>query len=207
MENKFNILLDELPEEWNGYPIDSDFQTGIQLFWVLEDKGLSYWEQVAQCSYFLFPEGGPENPDEVWEAVIWFLGGWNTDHLPKGKKEAPVMDFQMDQWRLWAAFRQQYGIDLNMEKVHFWAFMGLLRCLNECTFTHVVDIRAKDTSKCTKEEREAYAKAKAMYSLRADAVEVDYTEEEKQKIDKFEGRKRKARAKKEAAEAFRSLIN
>lgn len=157
MENNFNILLDPLPEEWQGYPIDSDFQTGIQIFWILDDNDLSNWEKLAQCREFLFLEEAPGTADEIWAAVTWFLNGWNTDNLPRGKAEAPVMSYQKDQWRIWVAFRRQYGIDLNMEKVHFWCFMALLRNLDECSFTRVVDIRGKKiTGKMSKEERKWY---------------------------------------------------
>ena len=90
MENKFNILLDPLPEEWQGYPIDSDFQTGIQIFWILDDNDLLNWEKLAQCREFLFPEEAPGTADEIWAAVTWFLNGWNTDNLPYGKAEAPI---------------------------------------------------------------------------------------------------------------------
>ena len=36
----FNVLLDPLPQEWNGYPIDTDFQTGIQINPCLGDETL-----------------------------------------------------------------------------------------------------------------------------------------------------------------------
>lgn len=206
MENRFNILLDPLPEEWNGYPIDSDFQTGIQLFWIINDDELSNWEKFAECRDFLFPDESPGTAEEVWAAVIWFLNGWNTDNLPKGKSEAPVMSYQADQWRIWVAFKRQYGIDLNMDKLHFWCFMALLRNLDECSFTHVIDIRGKKiTTKMSKEERKAYTEAKAIYALKSAAGKREYTEEEARKIDAFDEMKKQIAAKKKAAKAFRDM--
>lgn len=205
MENRFNILLDPLPEEWNGYPIDSDFQTGIQLFWILEDKDLSNLEKIAQCRMFLFPADAPQTADDVLSGVMWFLNGWNTDNLPKGKTEAPVMDYQVDQWRIWVAFKRQYGIDLNMDKLHFWCFMALLRNLEECSFTRVIDIRGKKiTAKMGREEKQAYITAKAMYALKP-RKEQEYTEEECKKIDAFDELKRKIAERKAAERAFEEL--
>ena len=206
MENNFNILLDPLPEEWQGYQIDSDFQTGIQIFWILDDNDLSNWEKLAQCREFLFTEEAPETADEIWAAVTWFLNGWNTDNLPRGKAEAPVMSYQKDQWRIWVAFRRQYGIDLNMEKVHFWCFMALLRNLDECSFTRVVDIRGKKiTGKMSKEERKWYREMKSMYDLEESHVKREYTEEEVAKIDAFDEMKKKIAARKAAAKAFQEM--
>ena len=37
----FNILLDKLPSDYRGFPIDTDFQVGIQIMQVLEDRELS----------------------------------------------------------------------------------------------------------------------------------------------------------------------
>ena len=202
MNQEFNVLLDPLPEEWEGYPIDSDFQTGIQMFSILQDGSLSELEKIAVCADFLFPAGGPRSFEQRQQAILWFLSGWNTDNLPKGKAESPKVDYQADQWRIWVAFLRQYRIDLNRDQLHFWAFMALLRNLDECSFTRVVDIRSKKlTAKMSKEEREAYAQAKAMYSLKK-ATPNDYTEEERAKIDAFEERKRKAAQKKKARQAF-----
>lgn len=202
MNQEFNVLLDPLPEEWEGYPIDSDFQTGIQMFSILQDGSLSELEKIAVCTDFLFPAGGPRSFEQRQQAILWFLSGWNTDNLPKGKAEAPTMDYQADQWRIWVAFLRQYQIDLNRDQLHFWAFMALLRNLEECSFTRVVDIRSKKlTAKMSKEEREAYVQAKAIYSLKK-SVPREYTDEEKAKIDAFEERKKKAAQKKKARQAF-----
>ena len=48
----FNVLLDPLPTEYKGFPIDSDFQIGIQIMQALEDGKLSRQEgqAVALCS-------------------------------------------------------------------------------------------------------------------------------------------------------------
>lgn len=207
MKNDFNILLDPLPETWEGRRIDSDFQIGIQIFWILQDAELPYWEKIMTAGNLLFPEGKPKKPEKTEEAIMWFLTGWNTDNLPKGKAEKPVMDYQVDQWRIWVAFKKQYQIDLNREKVHFWEFMALLRNLEECSFLRVIDIRSKPLdSKMSREERMAYEKMKRTYALDSKQEEKkEYTEEEKKKIDAYDEMKRRAKAEKEAREAFERM--
>ena len=206
VEQKYNILLDPLPEEWNGYPIDSDFQTGILIQMALSDRELSPVEQIDSSIDLLFPERQPP-VEEALDAIIWFLYGWYTDNLQKAKEDkTTVTDWQVDQWRIWAAFKHQYRIDLNQEKVHFWVFMALLSNLEECSYTRVADIRGKKlTGKMSVEERAAYIRAKAINALDSKPQAAEYSDEEKQKIDAFDERKRKAAAKKKALEAFREL--
>lgn len=176
----FNILLDPLPREWHGYPVDMDFQTGIQISQCLTDADLSKEERVATAVALIFPEQYPTDAKEIREALEWYLNGWNHDQVTDKKKESKgieLMDFDIDQWRIYAAFRQQYGINLNRQRLHFWEFMGLLSNLEECAFTRVISIRDKKiTSKMSKEEKEAYVNAKKMYAIRREEVE---SEEEK----------------------------
>lgn len=187
MEKKFNILLDPLPQEWNGYPVDSDFQTGIQIYWIMEDRELTVYEKLLHAGRMLFPGRIPGSMEELADAVMWFLQGWNTDRPCRDKQETPVMDFQMDQWRIWVAFKHQYHIDLNREVVHFWAFMALLQNLEECSFTRVADIRGRKlTGKMTPAERKAYARAKAVYSLENTSKEREYTPQELEMIEAFD---------------------
>ena len=79
---------------------------------------------------------------------------------------------------MYAAFKSQYGIDLNKDDMHYWQFMGLLTTLDDCAFTRVVDIRMKKiTSKMPKEEKAATLRAKKIYGL----DQRQETEEQKQK--------------------------
>lgn len=201
MENKFNVLLDPLPRTWKGYPIDSDFQTGIQICWILEDQELNNFEKVDRAGYVLFPEQAPEDPEEMASAVMWFLHGWDTDRQGRRTCEKPVMDFQIDQWRIWVAFKRQYQIDLNVEQLHFWVFMALLQNLEECTFTRVADIRSKKlNSKMSAEEKKAYAEAKAVYALESPDSKKEYTPEEIEQIELFDAMRRKVKNNREEVE-------
>lgn len=185
----FNVLLDKLPTEYEGFPIDSDFQTGIQLWQILEDETLSEYERVNMCLSLLFLDqddnGNPVDLpdfDVACKGLQWFLSEWfkdrtdNTDHTK-------ITDYDIDQWRIYSAFRAQYGINLNTEKLHFWEFMGLLNTLDDCAFTRVADIRQRKFSPGMKtEERKALIKLKAKYSLTG---EGEMSEEDQEAIDTF----------------------
>ena len=212
----FNVLLDKLPTEYEGFPIDSDFQIGIQIMQVLEDGELTKQEGQAVALSLLFlaeDENGDPLPlpdaETAIEGLIWFLTDWNHDHNSKSDKTC-VTDYDIDQWRIYSAFRQHYRINLNTDKLHFWEFMGLLTTLPECAYTQVIDIRAKKiTSKMGKDERKAYTELKKVYAL-DQSKEVEYTDGQKQAIDDFdrmmEEQKKIREAKKLAADAFKEML-
>mgnify|MGYP002516864916 CR=1 FL=1 len=163
----FNILLDELPEKWNGYEVYTDLSTGIQLSQCLIDNDLSDREKLYLTIHLLFVNDFPRDCGQIFEAVTWLLNGWNNDCMPTQKdNKVDVMDFDMDSWRIYAAFRGQYGINLSQENLHFWEFMGLLSNLDECAFVKVVEIRQKEiTANMSKKEKDEILKAKAMYLI------------------------------------------
>lgn len=212
----FNILLDKLPSDYRGFPIDTDFQVGIQIMQALEDRELSGQEGQAVALALLFLQEDEQGnklplPDArtALEGLVWFLTDWNHDHNDKSDK-ARVTDYDIDQWRIYAAFRQHYNINLNTCKLHFWEFMGLLTSLPECAYTQVIDIRAKKiTSKMGKEERKAYTELKKVYALDQPKV-VEYTDNQKESIDDvdrmMEEQKKIRKAKKLAADAFKEML-
>lgn len=200
----FNILLDELPTEYDGFPIDADFGVGIQILQALEDEELTEQEQIGTALSLLFPQGISDAQTAI-AGLMWFLTDWNHDkHTSEDKTK--VTDYDIDQWRIYAAFRQAYGINLNTDRLHFWEFMGLLTNLPECAYTRVVDIRAKKiTGKMSKEERSIYKKLKDAYSLEQKKT-VEYNDTEKSAIDEhdrmIEEMKKKREQKRLAAQAF-----
>ena len=70
----WNVLLDPLPEEWNGYRINTDFSIGIQLMQVQYDNSLNEYEKFSAYLWLLFgdeeeirehPEGEEDDLFEV----------------------------------------------------------------------------------------------------------------------------------------------
>jgi len=180
----FNILLDDLPTSWNGYPIDSDFQTGIQICQLLADADFTNTERAHGATRLLFPEEIPP-VEESLNALEWFLNEFNHDNHGKETSNIKIMDWDIDQWRIYSAFLTQYGIDLNQERMHWFTFMGLISCLEECAFTRVMEIRKKKViSKMSQEEKLALKKAKQTYQIVQDKKE-EAKEKEDQAVEMF----------------------
>lgn len=182
----WNILLDPLPEEWHGYPIDSDFQTGIQISQCLIDESLSETEQFYAARDLLFPDKkNRPSIEETAEALKWYLNEFYHDNNTGDNSDVPVMDFDIDQWRIYSAFFNQYGINLNTAEMHWFTFMGLLSNLNECAFTNVMNIRQKKiTSKMSQEEKNSIRKAQKVFSIKP-PKEKRLSPTEQKAVDEF----------------------
>lgn len=178
----WNVMLDKLPYEWHGYPIDASFRTGIQIMQCLQDEEYEENERVDQAIQMIFyGDKVPSTLEEAMQGLEWYLSEYNHDNHKKEKSKVLAFDFDVDQWRIYAAFLKQYGIDLNTVQMHWFVFMGLLTNLEECSFTRVVDIRCKKLdAKMQQKERKAIMEAKKIYSLGA---KTELTEEEKKEDD------------------------
>lgn len=178
----WNIMLDEKPEQWRGYPIKADFRIGIQIIQTFNDPELSKPEKISVACGLLFPGIMPQDAEELQEAFSWFLNGWYLDGQSGKHEKAKAFDFDVDQWRIYSAFRAQYGIDLNTAELHYWEFMGMLANLEECSFTRVKELRVmKIKPKMDKEHKAAIVEAKKIYAL--EQMEEQISAEEKERWD------------------------
>lgn len=202
-----NVLLDRLPTEWESpdgsvYSIDTDFRIGVQICLIQDDLEMTKIEKAVQTAKLLFDEEVPSDADDIEECVAFFLNGWFHDNETEKKERRRMMDFDVDQWRIYSAFLSQYRIDLDsIEYMHFWKFMGLLSSLQECAYTRVIDIRQrKFRQNMDAEEKKQLKEAKEIYYLpeirsveqqQEDEAIYDFlggtvSEQEKNRIAEFE---------------------
>lgn len=181
MTHMFNVLLDRLPDEYAGYPIDADFRTGIQIAMCMSDSDLTKNEKLYTALDLLFPEGYPSDISVASEGLKWFMSGWITDNKTKKSGDSvPVMDYDMDQWRIYAAFLEKYQINLNTDTLHFWEFMGLLNALEDCSFINVIQLRQqKIDPKMGQDYKKAIQEQKERYEIkREEVMTAEETEEQ-----------------------------
>lgn len=194
-----NVLIDDLPEEWHGYKVNTDFTIGIQMLQVKYDRDLTDYEKSDVFVWLMFAdedENGKEylrdHPQgvELSKCVEWFLSGWFHDNPSEDGDKARVVDYDVDQWRIYADFRQIYGIDLAAgQSMHWWMFCGLLWNMpyKLSSFLQVVGKRQeKPTKGSTPEYREALKKAQKMYALDQLVQKKEYTKEETERIDDYD---------------------
>lgn len=184
-----NVLLDPLPTEWNGYQINTWFQIGIQISLILYDNGMNTYEKNAILAELLFDDREHPQGEELAECIEWFVSGWFHDNPGSSKDKRRLVDYDIDQWRIYADFQQIYGIDLSTADMHWWTFCGLLWNMpyKYSSFLHVIEIRQKKiTAKMNKEEKKVIREAQRIYSLEQPEKKKEYTPEEAQAIDDFD---------------------
>ncbi len=189
-----NILLGEAPTEWNGYMVNTDFRVGIRIMQAAEDAELYDTERFEIIMLLLFQnEDGSvrDHPpvEQMGELIRWYLSGWNMDGKSSEKQKKKTVDFDVDQWRIYADFLQAYRIDLSTAKMHFWTFCGLLWNLpaRSSSFMQVLEIRQKKIGpKASAAERKAITEAQRIYGLEQPEEKKELTAEEVAKIDAFD---------------------
>lgn len=202
-----NVLLDELPTEWNGYEVNTWFQIGIQISLIQDDDELSKVEKAELIITLLFSNDDgtireyPTDNDEFEELLKWFIGGWFHDRrVPSENDKKKLIDYDIDQWRIYSDFLKIYRINLNESDMHWWMFQGLLWNMpgDLSSFMQVIDIRTKKPSKkATPEEKKAVADGHRRYDLKQRTTsEKEYTKEEIQAIDEFDRRMAEKKARK-----------
>lgn len=196
-----NVMLDPLPTEWRGYEVNTSFRIGIQVFLVQYDKELNEYEKSDALIWLLFDDREHPDGEELQECVEWFLNGWFHDKSGSSQDKRRLIDYDVDQWRIYADFRQIYGIDLSLDAMHWWMFNGLLWNMpyERSAFMQVIEIRRKKiTSKMGREEKKAVQEAQQIYALDQPEVKKEYTENEKGAIDEYDRMMAEIRAKKKA---------
>ncbi len=189
-----NILLGTVPTEWNGYTINTDFRVGILVMQAAEDTELYENGRLEIIVLLLFQNDDGtvrEHPpiEQMGECIKWFLSGWNMDGKPSEQQKKKTVDFNVDQWRIYADFLQVYRVDLSTAKMHFWTFCGLLWNLpaRSSSFMQVLEIRQRKIGpKASAVERKAITEAKRVYSLEQPEEKKELTAEEVAKIDAFD---------------------
>lgn len=170
-----NIILDVLPEtvdiDGAEYRINSDFRISILFELLMQDDEVGKRQKLIQGLQLYYPEI-PHNVTMAVDKMIWFYRcGKETGsggHGSGSGRAKQIYSFEYDDDYIYAAFLEQYGIDLqDIEELHWWKFRALFRGLSEDTeFVKIMGYRSvKTTSNMSKEQREFYKKMQSIHAL------------------------------------------
>lgn len=179
-DQPFNILLDPLPEDYNGWLIRTDYRIGIQITLCLQDEDLDKNERMFVAMSLLYGNGIPPL-ETAADGLIWFLrcGAEARDDVrPSGKN---LLFFDFDHARIAASFRKTYGMKLHREKLHWFEFQSMLESLDEdSSLSNAIQARGTDTSDMKGKQRANYERIKKNLT-----PPVHYNAEEQATIDEF----------------------
>ena len=186
-----NILIDLLPItiEINGmkYDINSDFRTSILFELLMQDSELEDNDKIIQALKLFYPVI-PGEIDKAIEHMLWFYRCGKDIVLSsssgKGKSVTSVYSFDYDDDYIYAAFLDQYKVDLqDIEYLHWWKFKAMFKALKEDNeMVKIMGYRSMDLSKIKdKEEKAHYKKMKELFK-----IPVKVSRNEQQKISDIE---------------------
>lgn len=179
-----NLLIDLLPTSLTvcgaEKQINSDFRIALLFESLMDDPEISNEDKIIQAVELFFVDL-PETKEELTESIeqlLWFYRcGKEPNEYMKRKaekkkdsnvKEPRIYDINYDDDYIYAAFMQQYRINLNqIEYMHWWEFRALFKALtNETEFVKIMEYRGMDISKdLTPEQKAHYKKMKSIYAL------------------------------------------
>lgn len=166
-----NLLLDGVPDHIivcdQAYDIKTDFREWIQFENIMIKEKNDYIKLKKIVSLFI-----DEIPEDIAfvEKILWFYrcgSNMKDSNMKSTSMSSRVYDFEYDQYLIYTAFRQYYGIDLMKENMHWWIFKQMfIELPEESKMKKVMSYRAiKLNSNMTKEQRQFYAEMKHLYAL------------------------------------------
>lgn len=153
-----------------------DFRTFLEVEAVMagdmteEEQGIA----VLELFYGVIPMG----IEEATAAMLWFMRCGKEEKPRKQSKRSesedrepepkrPDFSYELDSSLIYAAFLEQYKIDLTVETLHWWKFRALFDALKpDHMFTEVRKCRSIKITKDMSKETKAYYRAmKKLYAL------------------------------------------
>jgi len=165
-----NILTKPLPEsvEINGkeYKIKTDFKIWIRFAQAIFSAKGEY-SALADAMCDIFEKIPPSLAGALTAMMDFYTLQKKGDAEEQKGQRTQIFDFDIDSGLIYAAFLQQYRIDLTKVDLHWWVFKTLFDNLSEDTqFVKVMQFRCKDISSIKdKEMKNYYIRMKKRYAL------------------------------------------
>lgn len=184
-----NILVDLLPitveVDNKRYEINSDFRTSILFELLMQDNSIREEDKISMALELYYPII-PENINEAIDKMLWFYR-CGKDIIKskgngKGKSVTQIYSFEHDDDYIYAAFMDQYKIDLqDIEYLHWWKFKAMFNSLKEdIKIVKIMEYRSMDLSKIKDKEQKAY------YKRMKDLYEIPISKDEDRKLKEIE---------------------
>lgn len=170
-----NILVDLLPTtieiDNKKYEINSDFRTSILFELLMQDYSIREEDKIYMALE-LYYQIIPDDINLAIEKMLWFYRCGKSMKTSKGngkgKSATQIYSFEHDDDYIYAAFLDQYNIDLqDIEHLHWWKFKAMLNSLKEdIKIVKIMEYRSIDLSKIKDKEQKAfYKEMKELYKL------------------------------------------
>lgn len=169
-----DILLEPLPTQWAGRPIDPDFRPMVrfngQFIRLPDESQMPELARQTMRRFYRVPVPPEEEVDAFKALVEFYTAGPQevSDRPGSSPTEELALDYVTDGPAIVAAFQQAYGIDLTRARLHWWRFKALMSNLPEETqLAKIIGFRTADLTQFQGAERERRAELKERFALPA----------------------------------------
>ena len=165
-----NALIDKFPitVKINGaeVPINTDFRISIKFTDLMMEENLSEDETITEALRLYFSKR-LRNKDEAVTQMLWFYQGGKELAKTISKSGEPIYSFNHDYDYIFAAFLDQYRIDLEEIKyLHWWKFRAMFTSLKDDSMIEkIMSYRAIDLRDVDKDQQKYYKKLKDIHKL------------------------------------------
>ena len=167
-----NILTERAPKTVNiggaEIPINSDFRVSIR-FEQLIDEPIPDEEKIleALALYYPFPV---TDISEAIKKMLWFYTAGKDGKRPGTSREGVqnIYSYSYDDEYIYAAFLDQYGIDLqDIPYLHWWKFKAMFVGLkSDSRIVEIMGYRGIEiTSQMSSEQKQFYRKMKKQFAI------------------------------------------
>lgn len=165
------LLTNGLPEaiaiDGKPYRIRADYQTGVRLISIFEDRALVEMEKAMLLVELLYIDR-PTNMQQAVEKGIRFLDCGEQPSAGEGTEQERRYSFRHDEKYIYSGVDRVLNGRLSRgEFVHWWEFcFAFMELPEDCTMSKILYYRTQHAKgKLTKEEQRLYAENKGIFEL------------------------------------------
>lgn len=170
-----NLLIDELPRVvkvcGEYHALRTDFRIWVQFELLMDDREIPDADKLPlalNLCFIIMPM--PEDWNAAIEKMLWFYR-CGKEQNAGGKtgrgRAAAVYSYEHDDGYIYAAFLNQYGVDLQEEDLHWWKFKAMFRALKaDNEFVKIMGYRAAEIDgKMSDHQKKHLRNMKALYAF------------------------------------------
>ena len=180
-----SLLTSPLPDfvliDGAEYLINTDFRVSIAFEEIILSGRALEQEAMVKALQMYYPDI-PLNITAAVERLLWFYQCGEEGEKGTGVANSKrIYSFEYDSEYIYAAFLDQYGIDLQETNLHWWKFKALFHALKEDNqIVKIMGYRAVSiTNKMSKEQKDFYRSMKKQY-------EIPVSKSEREKLDSIQ---------------------
>lgn len=168
-----NMLINSVPDglkiAGTEYKIHTDFSVWIEFEKLLSDESENAHKTISNIKNLIFcdKQPPPRADEETVNKILWFYRCGKKLQKSSHTSEKEIFSYDYDDGYIFSAFLEQYHIDLEQTKLHWWKFHALMLSLSDSTeFVKIMGYRSIEiNSKMTASQKAFYQKMKKQYKL------------------------------------------